>query len=142
MAPAPQPLPLQRLTYPPFTLAFVVLLLDGANFAAAGYMAPDALGYAPRYGVARSMLLRFGATAGWFLVLAAAQWLWKAAVVHRVFGHPLANYVDLLFLANNSAVVLDERGSGYYLHGRNQMHHTGAWVCVPAHHRAPSPGIE
>lgn len=120
----------QRLTYPPFTLAFVALLLDGAGFAAAAYMAPGGLGPAPRPGVASSMLLRFGATAGWFLVLAAAQWLWKAAVAHRGGGHPLSNFVDLLFLANTSAVVLDERGSGYYLHGRNRMHHTGGAVGV------------
>jgi hypothetical protein len=85
-------------------------------------------GYDARPGVQPSMLLRFGVTAGWFLVIGAAQWLWKAAVVHRLFGHPLSNFVDLLFLANTSAVVLDERLSGYYLHGRNQMHHAGGWV--------------
>ncbi len=120
-----------RLTYPPFTLAMAALLLDGAGFAAASYMAPDVMGYARRAGLQRSMLLRFGVTAGWFLVLGVAQWLWKAVVVHRFFGHPLSNFVDLLFLANTSAVVLDERSSGYYLHGRNQMHHAGVLEGAP-----------
>jgi hypothetical protein len=48
--------------------------------------------------------------------------------VHRFAGHPLNSFIDLLFLANTSAVVMDERHSGYYLHGRNQMHHSGAWM--------------
>jgi hypothetical protein len=71
------------------------------------------------------MLLRFGVTVGCFLVAGAAQWLWQVAVARRAGGHPLSNFVDLLFLANTSAVVLDGRTSGYYLHGRNQMLHAG-----------------
>lgn len=55
----------------------------------------------------------------------APQVLWKALLVHRFAGHPLDSFVDLLFLANTSAVILDERHSGFYLHGRNQMHHSG-----------------
>jgi meckelin len=51
--------------------------------------------------------------------------LWKVLLVHRFAGHPLDSFIDLLFLANTSAVVMDERHSGYYLHGRNQMHHSG-----------------
>jgi hypothetical protein len=68
------------------------------------------------------------------------QVLWKVVVVHRFAGHPLHGFIDLLFLANTSAIILDERHSGYYLHGRNQMHHSGGWVglqglwhSVPAH---------
>jgi meckelin len=57
------------------------------------------------------------------------QWLWKVVVVHRFAGHPLHGFIDLLFLANTSAIILDERHSGYYLHGRNQMHHSGTCVC-------------
>lgn len=59
------------------------------------------------------------------------QVLWKVAVVHRFAGHPLHGFIDLLFLANTSAIILDERHSGYYLHGRNQMHHSGALPCMP-----------
>jgi hypothetical protein len=135
-----------RLTSPAFTLAMVVMLLDGANFLAASYMAPGVHGYAARPGVQQSMLLRFGVAAGWFLVLGTAQWLWKAAVAHRLAGHPLACFVDLLFLANTSAVVLEDRGGGYYLHGRNQMHHAGARArprpvrAEPSRPRAPHLG--
>lgn len=57
--------------------------------------------------------------------LRCPQVLWKALLVHRFAGHPLNSFIDLLFLANTSAVVMDERHSGYYLHGRNQMHHSG-----------------
>lgn len=53
------------------------------------------------------------------------QVLWKLLFVHRFAGHPLNSFIDLLFLANTSAIVMDERHSGYYLHGRNQMHHSG-----------------
>lgn len=58
------------------------------------------------------------------------QVLWKVAVVHRFAGHPLHGFIDLLFLANTSAIILNERHSGYYLHGRNQMHHSGAHAVV------------
>lgn len=53
------------------------------------------------------------------------QVLWKVMFVHRFAGHPLHGFIDLLFLANTSAIILDDRHSGYYLHGRNQMHHSG-----------------
>lgn len=56
---------------------------------------------------------------------AVLQVLWKVLLVHRFSGHPLHGFIDLLFLANTSAVILDDRHSGYYLHGRNQMHHSG-----------------
>lgn len=42
----------------------------------------------------------------------------------RFFSHPLAQYVDLLFLANCSCIILDDNTSGYYLHGRNQVQHS------------------
>lgn len=59
--------------------------------------------------------------------------LWKVLLVHRFAGHPLDSFIDLLFLANTSAVVMDERHSGYYLHGRNQMHHSGEGSCNATH---------
>jgi meckelin len=57
--------------------------------------------------------------------------LWKVVVVHRFAGHPLHGFIDLLFLANTSAIILDDRHSGYYLHGRNQMHHSGVRMAAP-----------
>ncbi len=53
------------------------------------------------------------------------QWLWMVLVFHRYFHNPLSQYIDLLFLSNISAVILDDRFSGYYLHGRNQLQHSG-----------------
>jgi hypothetical protein len=44
-----------------------------------------------------------------------------APVLRRFFSHPLAQYIDLLFLANCSCIILDDATSGYYLHGRNQV---------------------
>lgn len=37
------------------------------------------------------------------------------------FNDPLGNFVDLCYLANISVFALDERCSGYYIHGRNGM---------------------
>uniref|UniRef100_A0A383WB01 Meckelin n=1 Tax=Tetradesmus obliquus TaxID=3088 RepID=A0A383WB01_TETOB len=113
-----------RLTCPSFTLIFMVFILQGANMQAAAYINPDQNDYTSYANVQQSMLLRFGIAAVWFLVLGVAQVLWKVAVVHRFAGHPLHGFIDLLFLANTSAIILDERHSGYYLHGRNQMHHS------------------
>lgn len=39
---------------------------------------------------------------------------------HTWVRNPLNDFVDLLFLANISAVILDERLAGFYIHGRNQ----------------------
>jgi meckelin len=53
------------------------------------------------------------------------QWLLQVLVVQRFIHNPLTQYIDLLFLANISALIMDDRNAGYYLHGRNQLHHTG-----------------
>jgi meckelin len=60
-----------------------------------------------------------------FVLLMGSQVLWKVLIVHRFSGNPLHNFIDLLFLANTSAIIMEDRHSGYYLHGRNQMHHSG-----------------
>ena len=42
----------------------------------------------------------------------------------RYISNPVHNFVDLAFLANISVFILDDRHSGYYIHGRNQAHHS------------------
>lgn len=46
-------------------------------------------------------------------------------IVHRFFGNPITSYIDLIFLANISIVILDDQHSGHYLHGRNHMQQSG-----------------
>jgi meckelin len=103
-----------------------VFILQGAGLQAAAYINPNQDDFSTYQNVQQSLLLRFAIAAVGFLILGLAQVLWKALLVHRFAGHPLNSFIDLLFLANTSAVVMDERHSGYYLHGRNQMHHSGA----------------
>jgi hypothetical protein len=103
-----------------------VFVLQGAGMQAAAYINPNQDDFNTYQNVQQSLLLRFAIAAVWFLILGLSQALWKALLVHRFAGHPLNSFIDLLFLANTSAVVMDERRSGYYLHGRNQMHHSGA----------------
>jgi meckelin len=51
----------------------------------------------------------------------------------RFVSDPLHNFVDLMYLANISLVVLDDKHSGYYLHGRNHSQHSdGTLKCAAA----------
>lgn len=36
----------------------------------------------------------------------------------------MLNFVDLTYLANISTIIFDDTHSGYYIHGRNQSHHS------------------
>jgi hypothetical protein len=56
------------------------------------------------------------------------QWLVSVLLLRRFYPDPLSEFIDLMFLSNISAVVLDDRFSGYYLHGRNHMMHAGVWL--------------
>ena len=61
----------------------VALILGGLNMQAAGYISPDTGDYTAYSHVDSSIILRFGITAAWFLVLGVGQVLFKALVVHR-----------------------------------------------------------
>lgn len=112
-----------RLTYPSLTLLLMVLVLEGAGMIAAGDINPDQSDLARCSNIQSSMLLRFGIAASWFLVFGLGQILFKVVIYHRFLANPITQYVDLLFLANISLVILDDGHSGFYVHGRNQMRH-------------------
>ncbi len=60
----------------------------------------------------------------------AAAWCvqvgFKWLLWHPYVSDPLMNFVDLMYLANVSLVLLDEPHCGYYVHGRNHSQHSDA----------------
>ncbi|GLC73394.1 hypothetical protein PLESTF_001370600 [Pleodorina starrii] len=113
-----------RVTYPPFTLLMMVMILEGANVIAAADVTPDASDYKDYFGVTSSIILRFGVEVAFFLVLFLGQYLFKRLVYFPYVANPVTQLVDLMFLANISAVIFDDTHSGYYIHGRNQAQHS------------------
>jgi hypothetical protein len=61
----------------------IAAILGGLNLQAAGYISPDTGDYSTYSSVDSSIILRFGITAAFFLVLDLAQVVVKALVVHR-----------------------------------------------------------
>lgn len=117
-------LQVKRGTYPALTLMLMVFILEGCNMISAANMNPDEKDYYHYHHLQQNMILRFGITAAWFLLLGLAQLMLRYLLYHQLVCNPLSQYVDLMFLADISLVILDSKTSGYYLHGRNQMQHS------------------
>ncbi len=56
------------------------------------------------------------------------QFLLIRLVYHRFVANPVTQFVDLAFLANISVLILDDKNSGYYIHGRNQSQHSDTGI--------------
>ncbi|GFR52700.1 hypothetical protein Agub_g15327 [Astrephomene gubernaculifera] len=113
-----------RITTPAFTLLMMVMILEGANVISSGSVTPDAADYRDYWGVTSSIVLRFGVEAAFFLVLFLGQYLFKKRLYYPYVANPVTQFVDLMFLANISAIIFDDTHSGYYIHGRNQAQHS------------------
>ncbi|CAD7702542.1 unnamed protein product [Ostreobium quekettii] len=109
-----------RKTSPAFTMLCMVLFLEGLHLSWAARMDPNEHNLDWNPYSQDSSLLRVGTDAGLFIFIAAVQLLYVGAFAQRFLLHPLAQFVDLLFLANISCIILDDKLAGYYLHGRNQ----------------------
>lgn len=113
-----------RVTYPPFTLLMMVMILVGANVYTSGQVTPDANDYNNYFGVTTSIILRMGIEAFFFLVLFIGQYLWKKLIYYPYVHNPITQFIDLMYLANISTVLFDDSHGGYYLHGRNMAQHS------------------
>eukprot|EP00798_Chlamydomonas_sp_ICE-L_P019884 gene19884-26587_t len=92
-------------------------ILVGAEVQSAGYINPwDDNFKVYQYGVT-SKILRFGIEACFFFVLGLGQYLLVRILYHRYVNNPVTQLVDLAYLANISIIILDEKNSGYYIHG-------------------------
>ncbi|KXZ47359.1 hypothetical protein GPECTOR_36g81 [Gonium pectorale] len=113
-----------RVTSPGFTMLMMVMILEGANVIASGAVTPDANDYKNYANVTTSIILRFGVEVFFLLVLFLGQYLFKRLIYFPYFANPVTQFIDLMFLANISTVILDDTHSGYYIHGRNQLQHS------------------
>ncbi|EFJ50232.1 hypothetical protein VOLCADRAFT_116951, partial [Volvox carteri f. nagariensis] len=113
-----------RVTYPPFTLLMVVMILEGANVIAAADVTPDASDYQHYFGVTTSIILRFGVESFFFLVLFLGQYIFKRLLYYPYVANPVTQFIDLMYLANISTLIFDDTHSGYYIHGRNLAQHS------------------
>jgi meckelin len=107
------------------------LILTGAGVQNSDSITPDAKDYTTYVTASHSMLLRFGLESAFLFVLFLGQYLLVRLIWHRYVEDPLLNFIDLIYLANMSVVILDDHLSGYYLHGRNQSQHSDTTLrCV------------
>ncbi|KAJ9523189.1 hypothetical protein QJQ45_024081 [Haematococcus lacustris] len=113
-----------RVTSTAFTMLMMVMILVGANVQAAGDITPDASDFAAYRHTQTSIILRWGVEVAFLLVLFLGQYLFRKLVWFPYVGDPLTNFIDLMYLANISAVVMDDKHTGYYLHGRNHSQHS------------------
>ena len=68
-------------------------------------------------------LHRYALTVFIFLLLSLTQWLFRWALWNRFVRDKAWQFVDLLAVSNISMIVLEERASGYYLHGKSVHSH-------------------
>ena len=67
-----------------------------------------------------SIVLRYGNTGFFWLLLSYAQYLWKFFIAERYLGEPPERlFIDFCTIAKISVIVLDEQYHGYYLHCRS-----------------------
>uniref|UniRef100_A0A7S3QKR7 Meckelin n=1 Tax=Dunaliella tertiolecta TaxID=3047 RepID=A0A7S3QKR7_DUNTE len=113
-----------RVTCPAFTLLMMVLILVGANVQNAGEITPKQGDFDDTYRTTQpSIVLRWGIQTAFFLVLFLGQYLFRRLLYFPYVSNPITNFVDLMYLANISAIILDERHVGSYIHGRNNAQH-------------------
>ncbi|KAF5827901.1 Meckelin [Dunaliella salina] len=113
-----------RVTCPAFTLLMMVLILIGANVQNAGEITPKQGDFDNTYRTTQpSIVLRWGIQTAFFLVLFLGQYLFRRLLYFPYVSNPITNFVDLMYLANISAIILDDRHVGSYIHGRNNAQH-------------------
>lgn len=67
-----------------------------------------------------NMLLRFGNTMFFWILISYAQYCWKFFIAERYLGEPPERlFVDFCTIAKISVIVMDEKYHGYYLHCRS-----------------------
>lgn len=76
-----------------------------------------------------SSILRFGVTSAWLFVLGVLQVVF-VSLIHRFVSNPITQFIDLMFLANISLIIFDDRCAGYYIHGRNMAQHSDTELAV------------
>ena len=67
-------------------------------------------------------LLHFFIGSFFIMLLSGSQIFWKKAIVHRYVYNPLEAFIDLLYAANLSSMILSEEHSGYYIGGDGAPH--------------------
>jgi len=112
----------QRMTKPALTLVIVLFFMVGLDFERFAQAVPGDGSRASEY-TDSHVLLRFAVSSFvWLIVLVGQQ------LVLRFFYLPyvedkVGQFVDLLSVANVSCLILPEKFSGYYLHGRSVHAH-------------------
>lgn len=113
-----------RVTYPPFTLIMMSMILIGTNSIAVADITPNAREYKHYTGTVNSWILRYGIELAYFMVLGLGQVLFRALIYNRWWANPVTQFVDLCYLSNHSVIILENGTQGYYIHGRNQAAHS------------------
>ena len=101
-------------------LVSLLFLLEGVGQLDYARLVPKTMG---EPGVPYHLALRYALTVFIFLLLSLTQWLFRWALWNRFVRDKAWQFVDLLAVSNVSMIVLEERASGYYLHGKSVHSH-------------------
>ncbi|XP_068208396.1 meckelin [Palaemon carinicauda] len=67
----------------------------------------------------QSYVCRFAVSVTIYGLIAAFQWIYKAAFYERCIENKLQQFIDLCSIANISIFILEHKMFGYYIHGRS-----------------------
>ena len=108
-----------RLVNVPLTLFFMIFLMEpsgiGLKYLATAQPSPSNLeaSAAPLHPI-----LLFAVVVFFLLCICYLQLLFRKQIMHRYFKDEAAQFVDLLCTSNISAMILDEKQHGWYIHGK------------------------
>ena len=101
-------------------LICLLFLLRGLGMEEYARLVPEGRG---EPGVPYHTLLRFALSSALLLALSLVQYLFRWALWERFVKDRIWQFVDLLAVTNISALLLEERYFGFYLHGRSVHDH-------------------
>ena len=104
-------------------LICLLFLLRGLEVEQYAMLVPKGRG---EPGVPYHTLLRFALSSALLLALSLAQWFFRWALWERFVKDRVWQFVDLLAVTNVSALLLEEKYFGFYLHGRSVHDHADA----------------
>ena len=105
-----------------FTLVFLLFVMTGLNGIYYASNTPNS----DLQPVDTHFVLRFALIVFFLYIVVAVQLFWNKVIYRPYFEDTIAQFVDLLSMANVSCFILDGRYTGYYLHGRSVHPHADA----------------
>ena len=106
-----------RMVSTEFTLIVMVYLLEGRGWSYYATSQPDGSDLSAG-GASVHPALRFFVDAALYMAITGAQMMYMQGIHHRFIHNPVDGFLDLLTLANMSAIFIVDKYGGFYCHGQ------------------------